>query len=199
MIALRQLGGQCIERAQTLRVLLRCAQATELAEFAIVLPFLLVFVIGINDFGGAFLLRQKLAGAAQEGARIAAVQSMSDLTSSTTADTGTINAVRIAVTNALTKANLSTCDLDTATATAGTFTWTYASTGTCSADATLVVSRGVMTPSNSSGSINVVSTQVTLTYPYQWSFNRIIGLLVGGATTSLPNTISVQVQRKNLT
>ena len=179
--------------------LFRRKDAAQLAEFALTLPFLLVFVIGINDFGGAFLLRQKLAGAAQEGTRIAAVQSMSDLTNGTTASTGSVNAVRTAITNAMTQANLNACDLNTATATAGTLTWTYTSTGTCSAAATLVIQRGVLTPSNTFGSINVVSTQVTLTYPYQWSFNRIISLLVSGATTSLPSTVSVQVQRKNLT
>lgn len=183
--------------ARDLRALLRCNDAAQLAEFALALPFLLVFVIGINDFGGAFLLRQKLAGAAQEGTRIAAVQSMSDLAGSGTPQT--VQAVRTAITTSLTNAGLRTCDLDTATATAGTFTWTYTSTGTCSAAATLVIQRGVLTPSNTFGNINVVSTQITLTYPYQWSFNNVIKLLVTTANPSLPSTISVQVQRKNLT
>ncbi|MFB3095383.1 MAG: TadE/TadG family type IV pilus assembly protein, partial [Candidatus Acidiferrales bacterium] len=40
-------------------------------EFALMLPFLVVFTIAIFDFGAAYKLQQKLTNAVREGARIA--------------------------------------------------------------------------------------------------------------------------------
>src|ERR1700688_528428 len=67
--------------------LLREAEGAALLEFAIVLPLLVVFVVGIFDFSGAFNQKQKIEQAAQEGAIIAGAQPMSDIApnSSTTA------------------------------------------------------------------------------------------------------------------
>src|SRR6202163_136758 len=59
--------------------LLREAQGSALLEFAIVLPLLMVFVVGIFDFSGAFNQKQKIEQAAQEGAIIAGAQPMSDI------------------------------------------------------------------------------------------------------------------------
>ena len=41
------------------------AQGSSLLEFAITLPLLVVFVVGIYDFSGAFNQKQKIAQAAQ--------------------------------------------------------------------------------------------------------------------------------------
>src|SRR6202163_1493794 len=59
--------------------LLREAQGSALLEFAIVLPLLMVFVVGIFDFSGAFNQKQKIEQAAQEGAIISGAQPMSDI------------------------------------------------------------------------------------------------------------------------
>src|SRR3984893_4681306 len=61
--------------------LLREVQGAALLEFAIVLPLLMVFVVGIFDFSGAFNQKQKIEQAAQEGAIIAGAQPMSDIAS----------------------------------------------------------------------------------------------------------------------
>ena len=55
--------------------------ATQLAEFAITLPLLVVFVVGIFDFSGAFTLKQKLTNIARDTARAAAADPATDLTS----------------------------------------------------------------------------------------------------------------------
>ena len=54
------------------RAILRGCEGAQLLEFALVLPLLVVLVIGVSDFGGAYTLKDKLANAAREGARIAA-------------------------------------------------------------------------------------------------------------------------------
>src|SRR5258707_15799094 len=59
--------------------LLREVQGAALLEFAIVLPLLMVFVVGIFDFSGAFNQKQKIEQAAQEGAIIAGAQPMTDI------------------------------------------------------------------------------------------------------------------------
>src|ERR1700736_561277 len=63
---------------------LRETRGAALLEFAITLPLLVVFVVGIFDFSGAFNQKQKIEQAAQEGAIIAGAQPMSDIASSNT-------------------------------------------------------------------------------------------------------------------
>src|SRR5271155_4918256 len=53
-------------------------QGAALLEFAIALPLLVVFVVGIYDFSGAANQKQKIEQAAQEGAIIAGAQPTSD-------------------------------------------------------------------------------------------------------------------------
>ena len=57
----------------------RDEQGAALLEFAISLPLLVVFIVGIFDFSGAFNQKQKIEQAAQEGAIIAGAQPMSDI------------------------------------------------------------------------------------------------------------------------
>ena len=49
--------------------LLRDTNGAALIEFAVALPLLVVLVVGIFDFGGAFNLKQELNNAVREGAR----------------------------------------------------------------------------------------------------------------------------------
>src|SRR5229473_8654510 len=53
--------------------------ASQIVEFAVALPLLAVFVVGIFDFSGAFTLKQKLTNAARDGARVAAAAPANDL------------------------------------------------------------------------------------------------------------------------
>ena len=184
---------------QSSRALLFGRRGAELFEFALILPLFLAFLIGVVDFGGAFLLQQKLAGAAQEGARIAAVQTMADLSNGSSSTT--IPKVRLAVVNYLTNANLSVCGLDTASVSYANYTWTYSSTGTCSAAATLTINRAVLTQSPTIAGIYIVQTQVTLSYPYSWKIGEILTAfkVFGPASVTLPATITAQETVKNST
>src|SRR5579884_2980079 len=46
------------------------SRGSQLLEFAFALPFLMLLVVGIWDFGSKFALKQKLTNAARQGARI---------------------------------------------------------------------------------------------------------------------------------
>ena len=55
--------------------------AAQLVEFAVSLPLLVLFVVGIFDFSNAFTLKQKLTNVARDAARTAAAEPSSDLQS----------------------------------------------------------------------------------------------------------------------
>src|ERR1700690_2554087 len=80
--------------------LLRQTDGSALLEFAIVLPILVVFVVGIYDFSGAFNQKQKIEQAAQEGAIVAGAQPMTDILKGI-GDPHSVHPVVIAVFNSL--------------------------------------------------------------------------------------------------
>ena len=61
---------------------LRSSKGQSLTEFALILPFLLLLIGGVIDFGLAFFISQMIENAARDGARVAAT-----IRSSTTAPT----------------------------------------------------------------------------------------------------------------
>src|SRR6202050_4691031 len=77
---LRRRGGK-LDAAKVLSA----EQGAALLEFAITLPLLVVFVVGIYDFSGAFNEKQKIEQAAQEGAILAGSQPMTDIAASSSA------------------------------------------------------------------------------------------------------------------
>ncbi len=172
---------------------LRRTEGAELLEFALVLPLLVVMVIGVVDFGAAWLLKDKLSNAARDGARIAASQ-FDDLSSGS--PPASVTAVRDAVANYLTNAKVTTCAVDT-TPTGTVPTWQYTSTsgGTCSVFL-LKIERRYTYPN---GTTTVVATRVTLNYPFDWNFGHIIKLLAPSSTYANSFTISTNVVMTNLT
>jgi len=74
---------------------IRSTEAAALIEFAVALPLLVVLVVGIFDFGGAFNLKQELNNAAREGANFGASEPTNDLYNNGTPPT--IDAVRYLV------------------------------------------------------------------------------------------------------
>ena len=60
-------------------VLLDDTGGTQIVEFAVVLPLLMVVTVGIYDFGSAFTVKEKLVTIAQTGARVGASQPGNDL------------------------------------------------------------------------------------------------------------------------
>jgi len=165
--------------------LLRQTDAAALIEFAVALPLLVVLVVGIFDFGGAFNLKQELNNAAREGARFGAAQPTNDFTVS---PPPSVDAVRYVVDAYLKTAKINDCGLSTATETpAGGLSWIYnATTGCPGRTLTLTISRGVPVQETvGANSVNLLCTTVSITYPYQWHFNSVIQLLVPGANYAL--------------
>ena len=117
---------------------LRETEGSSLVEFAICLPLLVVLVIGIFDFGGAFNLKQELNNAAREGARFGAAQPTNDLLNSGTPPS--VDAIRYLVDSYLLAARINDCGLSSmAGATSGSYpTWTYTPAG-CGGTLTLTI------------------------------------------------------------
>ena len=175
-------------------------EGAQLVEFALTIPMLLVLVVGILDFGGAYNLKQKLNNAAREGTRFAITESCADCTQSAPATT---QAVENSIVNYLTNAGVDVCGLTGSTTPSvgpGTFaSWTFTSPSTCTgtgANLTIEIDRGI-TFVNSSG-ITVGVSEVIINRPYAWMFNRLIGLLVPGASYLSVTTISSNAIMENL-
>jgi Flp pilus assembly protein TadG len=170
------------------------SEASQLVEFAVALPLLVVFVVGIFDFGQAFNLKLKLNGAARQAARLGSSLPTSDLDDPlSTSPPVSVDAVRSVVDSYLKAAGMNDCGLFTQTGTlTGTLTWTYIASGNgCVAPLTVVVNRAYGLKTTVNGiQTDVICTQVTLSYPFQWHFNSVIQLLVPGAsyagTTLIP-------------
>lgn len=180
---------------------LSSTDASSLAEFAISLPLLIVLVVGIFDFGGAFNQKQQLSNAMREAARFGASEATNDLASGPAPPS--VDAIRSLVDNYLLAARMNDCALATATASSGPpWVYTPATNGGCVGRVTLTISRDppsgtvatsggtcAMTATNYGGSnpITIVMpcTQVTISYPYQWHYNSVIQLLVPGASLAL--------------
>jgi Flp pilus assembly protein TadG len=178
--------------------LLRETRGAALLEFAIVLPLLVVFVVGIFDFSGAFNQKQKIEQAAQEGAIIAGAQPMSDIASSNT-NPDSLQPVVTAVYNSLAASGVvpkGTCAPPVAPTHSGSnLKWTYKITP-CPDDLTITIDRGW---ASASGSPAAVGTMVTVIYPYHWRFNSVIQLLFPGpsgyaATTQVTESATVHNQ-----
>jgi Flp pilus assembly protein TadG len=154
---------------------------SQIVEFALALPLLVFFVVGIFDFSGAISLKQKLSNAAREGARVAAADPANDLTAAVPASVWDAFWV---VDNYLVSEKINDCGLVSATPklTAGTLTWVASASGSSSGcpgtGITLKINRGWVTTVGKGGNaVSLIETQVTLTYAYKWQFNNVAGLL----------------------
>jgi Flp pilus assembly protein TadG len=173
----------------------RETSGSQIAEFAVALPLLLIMVVGIFDFGNAYNIKQKITNIAREATRMGASQPTSDLTNPSPAS---ILAIRDTVSSALLSSKLPDCGLGTtAAAPAGGATpWKWTFTTSCGSAGNLVLSvdRGyVFTSTLTAGgnSVKMINTQVTLLYPYQWQFNRIITVML--PTAIYPGTTQISV------
>jgi Flp pilus assembly protein TadG len=174
---------------------LQSCDAAQIIEFAVTLPLLMVFVVGIGDFGSAITLKQKLNNAVREGARFGANEPTADLYSTLAANTApaSVNAIARLVGSYLQSARLNDCGLASGAWTISPPTaplgWTY--TGSSCA-LTLNIDRGYAVPAGTSnGSTKwMISTRVTISYPYAWQFNRVIGLIAPGANYAGPSLLT---------
>ena len=171
---------------------LRNARGSALLEFAIVLPLLVVFVVGIYDFSGASNQKQKVEQAAQEGAIIAGAQPMSDIQSANL-NPDSLQPVVTAVINSLAGSGVLpslTCGPYVVTESIP-LSWTYTISGCSSAYPTdnlvITINRGWVP---ASGSPLSVGTSVQVAYPYHWRFNSVIQLLVPGASYAVTTQVT---------
>lgn len=175
------------------RSLANDCRASQIVEFAVTVPLMVVLVVGVLDFGNAFNMKQKLTNAARDAARLGASETTSDLT---TASPNSVLAIRDLVSEYLQNARINDCGIGTAAATpvGGSTPWKWTFTGACpNGSFVLTVDRGnVFTSSvttTGGNPIKVISTSVTINYPYSWQFNRVIGLLVSGASYPATNLV----------
>ena len=157
--------------------------ASQIVEFALSLPLLVLFVVGIFDFSGAISLKQKLTNAAREAARVAAADPANDLANGSGTPVSVLDAFYV-VDNYLISEKLNDCGLSTPdlpTQTGSTLTWVSTTTG-CSGGASgnlsLTINRGcVKTQTINGNTVNLVGTCVTILYPYKWQYSSVTGLL----------------------
>ncbi|HYW38165.1 MAG TPA: TadE/TadG family type IV pilus assembly protein [Terriglobales bacterium] len=172
-------------------------EGAALLEFAIVLPLLVVFVVGIFDFSGAFNQKQKIEQAAQEGAIVAGAQPMSDIATSN-GNPDSLQPVVTAVFNSLVGSGVlpnGTCTPPGVASGGPNLTWTYTISG-CPDNLVITIDRGSVSTSTSPA---IVGTTVTVAYPYHWRFNSVIQLLFPGpsgyaATTQVTESATVHNQ-----
>jgi Flp pilus assembly protein TadG len=165
-------------------------EGSQLLEFGLALPFLLVFLLGIIQFGGAFNLKQKEANAAREGARIVVSNTLAD--SSCASTNCSVQTAVNAMANYMTNEGVdSSCINPASPSSSGTSTWTYS----CNGISMTVNHAYVYTPA---GGTPITGTQVTLTYPYTWFFNDIIKLLVPSSNIGLPNSLTETAVMQNI-
>jgi Flp pilus assembly protein TadG len=170
---------------------------SQIVEFALSLPLLVLFVVGIFDFSSALSLKQKLTNAAREAARVAAADPANDLS-------GTALPMPVSVRDALQVADgylvsekINDCQLTSVFPTPVGLTWTFSAPGNSgngcpTVGITFVVNRGYYfratggAPSSScssaqlpTGQTAIIGTCVTIQYPYQWQFTGASGLFGG--------------------
>ena len=193
----RQIPGFLESLGGSLR---RHDNAAQLVEFAVALPLLVVFVVGIFDFSSAFTLKLKLTNLARNAARVAAAGPISDVQAGST-PVSVMDAFYV-IDNYLQANNINDCSLNNTPTGAGV-TWTFTGTGSgCpTAGLTVVVNRGYYFPATGAtipaiscaslspnGATAVIATCVSIQYPYPWKFGRAASLLGNNAT--LPTQIS---------
>jgi len=170
-----------------------------LAEFAFTVPFLVVILYAIFDFGGALTLKQKLEAAVYESARAGASQSTGDLSDSTVGTNGSIADLRDVVARHLQDAGVNDCGLlggGTLTGTPANFQWIYTASTGCPASLVLTIERQQVVKV---AGVNVIYTHVRLQYPFQWRLVGVIQLLVPGGTFPSSAIIAVDANMQNLT
>ncbi len=181
--------------------LLRSDQAAQIVEFAVALPLLILFVVGIFDFSNAFTLKQKLTNIARDAARASAIDPTNDLTLPQSTLPVSVNDAFEIVDNYLVANNINDCAINS-TATPAVLTWVFTASGNgCTAPGlTITVNRGYYFPSTGAalpnvnctsqapaGQTAVIGTCVSIQYAYPWRFGHVASLL--GANTALPTQL----------
>ena len=192
-----------------IRRLWRNDQAAQIVEFAISLPVLLLFVIGIFDFSSAFTLKQKLTNVARDAARAAAADPSNDLASPSFPLPASVTDAFQIVDSYLVANKINDCGIANTGNSALTWTFTGTANGCPPAGITLTINRGYVfvagggaplpaatcaQPTKGAGAL-VVATCVGIQYAYPWTFSRVTSVFFG--TTTLPSTLTATAVAMN--
>ena len=171
-------------------------RGAQIVEFAVALPLLIVFVVGIFDFSGAFTLKQKLTNISRDAARLAAADPATDILKPNSTVPASVDDAYQAVLRYFTVNNLNKCGITEApSAPAGPPMWTFSAPSTSAPCAlTIIINRGYYLPAGTAtqpapatcqptggGGVQVVATCVSIQYSYQWQFGKVASLLGPGA------------------
>jgi Flp pilus assembly protein TadG len=181
------------------------SDGSQIVEFAVSLPLLVVLVVGIFDFGSAFTIKQKLAYATREGARVASNQPTTDLSlNGACGAPASVCAVRDVIDQNLVAAHVNDCGLASVAATASPpLAWTFTANTSCAGTLTLKIERGYVFPPVTLAApfqtaYTIEGSRVTLSYPYKWQFNKVITFLAPGATYAGNTLITSVAVMQNL-
>ena len=181
-------------------------RAAQMVEFAVTLPLLVVFVVGIFDFSGAFTLKQKLTTLARDAARGAAAGPASDVVQPAAPVPASVSDVYQMIDNYLIANKINDCGVTAGSAVSSPpTTYTYSANGNGCPGTGLVITinrayyfaqsggggqvAGVScSPTPIGSQPMVVATCVSIQYAYQWRFGRVASLL--GSRVGLPSSIT---------
>ena len=180
---------------QEWRPLCARAQGSQIAELAVSLPLMMVMMVGVTDFGQAFSLKHKLETATREAARFASNQSSADLTNPAPLS---VNAVRDVIHAYLLGAEINDCDLAAAAPAKAGLVWTYTASTGCPGTLTLMVDRGNTYQTTGGTVVTVEASHITISYPFQWRFNRIIKLVAPGSNYAGITQVNADATMQNL-
>lgn len=184
------------------RISLTDDRAAQLVEFAVSLPLLVVFVVGIFDFSGAFTLKQKLTNVARDAARAAAADPASDLSSA--APVSVNDAFQI-IHNYFAANRLNDCGITQGPALTLKSTSTGTGNGCPPGGLQIIINRGYYFPltggtlptidctpqAGGEGVGSLIGTCVSIRYAYPWRFGQAAQLL--GRATNLPDISAIGV------
>ncbi len=182
----------------------RDERAAQIVEFAVALPLLIVFVVGIFDFSNAFTLKQKLTNVTRDAARTAAAEPTSDLGNAMPVSVASAFYV---IDNYLKANNIDDCGITVAGGTStARLTWTFSQSGSggSSCAITILINRGYflalpqptqppgvtcVPQAPASGQTQLIATCISIQYSYPWRFGQVASL-IGGGNSVLPPMIS---------
>jgi Flp pilus assembly protein TadG len=177
----------------------------EILEFAISLPLLLVVAVGVFDFGSAFTVKQKVGNIALQGARFASNQPTTDLSlAGACGAPASVCSVRDVVEANIVASRLNDCGLATVNGVAsGSLSWTFTANAGCAGTLTLIVQRGYVYTATLpappfQANYTIEASRVTLNYPYQWQFNRVVPMIAPGANYPATTQINSVATMQNL-
>jgi len=177
--------------------------ASQMVEFAVSLPLMIVMVVGIFDFSGAYTLKHKLANAARDGARAAAADPATDLGNGGV-PVSVSDAFQMVDNDLKNAERINDCGIGTP-ASSGPLTWSSTANAAPTCSFTFTINRAYIISSGSTATTTnctspalaagtkIVATCVALQYAYKWTFSNVITVLMPGGS-GYPGTTTLSTK-----